>query len=293
MPTGPPPNLSMIVVRIRRSSSSKPCSSTSSRASAARAVWTSIVSFPATSAKSRSRRSSRLAMRGVPRLLEPISRAACVVDADAENPRGAVDDLRQRGDVVEVQAQRDAEPAVERLGEQSRPRRRADERERREVHLHRARHRTFADHHVEAEVLHGGIQDLLDGRGEAVDLVDEEHVLRLEVRQDSREVARPRDHRSGGEAQPGRHLAGHDVRQRRLSEPRRAGEENVVERLAAPARGRQEDGEVLADLVLSDVLGQRLRPAASARRRRLPRARCRREFRGSRSLAEVYRSWPE
>ena len=218
------------------------------------------MSFPATSAKSRSRRSSRLAIRGVPRLLEPISRAASVVDPDAENPRGAVDDLRQRGDVVEIQTERDPETAVERLREEPRPRRRADEGERRKVHLHRARHRAFADHDVETEVFHGGVQDLLDGRGETVDLVDEEHVLRLEVRQDAREVARPRDHRSGGETQPGRHLAGHDVRQRRFPEPRRTGEEDVIERLAATARGRQEHREVFADLVLADVLGQRLRP---------------------------------
>ena len=66
-PTGPPSNFSMIARRIRASISSRPNSSTSSIASASRA--TSRVMWPCafTCAKSRTRRSSRLATRGVPR----------------------------------------------------------------------------------------------------------------------------------------------------------------------------------------------------------------------------------
>ena len=70
------------------------------------------------------------------------------------------------------------------------------------------------------------------------------------------EVARARDHRPGGQAQPGAHLARDDVRERRLAETRRAGQQDVVERLAAALRRRQEDREVLADLRLPDVLGE-------------------------------------
>ncbi len=76
------------------------------------------------------------------------------------------------------------------------PRRRADQREGRQVHLDRPRHRALADHDVEPEVLHRGIEDLLDRGREAVDLVDEEDVLRLEVREEAREIPGPRDHRA-------------------------------------------------------------------------------------------------
>ena len=49
--------------------------------------------------------------------------------------------------------------------------------------------RPLADHHVEREVLHGRIEDLLDRVVEAVDLVDEQDVPLVEVGQDRGEVA--------------------------------------------------------------------------------------------------------
>ena len=175
-------------------------------------------------------------------------------------PRRAVHDLGQRRDVVEVEAQRDPEASVERLREQARTRRRADEREGRQVHLHRARHRALADQDVEAEVLHRRVEDLLDGRRQAVDLVHEEDVVRLQVRQDPGEVARPGDHRARRQPQPGAHLARDDVREGRLAEAGRTRQEHVVERLAAALRRREEDREVLADLRLADVLAEVLGP---------------------------------
>ena len=53
------------------------------------------------------------------------------------------------------------------------------------------------------------------------------------------------------------HLAREDVRERRLAEPGRAAEQDVIERLAASARGLDEDPEVLLVLVLPDVLVER------------------------------------
>jgi hypothetical protein len=67
-----------------------------------------------------------------------------------------------------------------------------------------------------------------------MDLVDEQHVAVLErVREDGREVAGLLDRRAA--RHPDRHaeLGGDDVRERRLAEPRRSVEEDVVERLAA------------------------------------------------------------
>ena len=48
----------------------------------------------------------------------------------------------------------------------------------------------FADHDVDLEVLERRIEDLLDDRRQPVDLVDEQHVARLEVGEDRGEVAR-------------------------------------------------------------------------------------------------------
>ena len=55
------------------------------------------------------------------------------------------------------------------------------------------RGRALADDDVEEEVLHRRIEHLLDLVVEAVDLVDEEDVALLEVREDGGEVARAGD----------------------------------------------------------------------------------------------------
>ena len=132
-PTGPPPNLSMIVLSSRRSDSSNPCASTSSSSSAA---WqTSVVIRPSafTCAKSRTRRSkpvrdARRASRPARDLERRLGR-----DLHAQNARRSPDDLDEIGFLIEVEPVDDAEARPERRREQARARRRADERER----LHR------------------------------------------------------------------------------------------------------------------------------------------------------------
>ncbi len=72
-----------------------------------------------------------------------------------------------------------AEAVVKRLGEETGAGRRADERERRQVERDRACAGALAKDDGQAAVLHGRVERLLDGRVEAVDLVDEEHGTRL------------------------------------------------------------------------------------------------------------------
>ena len=58
----------------------------------------------------------------------------------------------------------------------------------RSMRIERAR-RPLADDQVELEILHRRIEDLLDRRREPVDLVDEQHVARLQVGQQRGEIA--------------------------------------------------------------------------------------------------------
>ena len=93
---------------------------------------------------------------------------------------------------------------------------------------------------VEPEVLERRVEDLLGGAAEAVDLVDEEDVARLERGEDRGDVL-PLERRPGDRADADAELLADDVREARLAEPRRAGEQDVVERLAArpsPPRAR-------------------------------------------------------
>ena len=135
-------------------------------------------------------------MRGVPRARRAISCAPSSTDADAEHARAARDDPLQLLDVVEVEP--DGMPKRSRSGVVSRPARVVAPTSvnfGRSI-LHRARRRPLADDEVELEILHRRIEDFLDRRGQAMDLVDEEHVALFEVGQQRREIAGLGDHRA-------------------------------------------------------------------------------------------------
>ena len=160
-------------------------------------------------------------------------RRAVVFERDLQQACGALHDFRQLLFAVELEPRDDAEAVAQRVGEHAGARGGAGERERRQVELDRARRRPLADHDVELEVFQRRVKDLLDDRREAVDLVDEQHVLRLEVGEQRGEVARALEHRARGLAQVDAELLGDDVRERGLAQARRAEQQHVVERLAA------------------------------------------------------------
>ena len=115
-------------------------------------------------------------------------------------------------------------------------------------------------HDVELEVLHRRVEHLFDRPGQAVDLVDEQHVAVLELGEDGRQVAGPLDRRARRGLQVGAELGGDDAGQRGLAQPRRAGEQQVVGRLAAPPRRLEHDPEVGLQLGLAHELGQAAGP---------------------------------
>ena len=96
---------------------------------------------------------------------------------------------------------------------------------------------SLAEDDVQLEVLHGRVQDLLDGSAQAMDLVHEEHVAFDQVGQDGGQVAGPHQGRPGGDPEAGAHLVGDDPGQRGLPQARWTSEEEVVDGLG-PAPGR-------------------------------------------------------
>ncbi len=165
-----------------------------------------------------------------------------------------MDDRLELGRLVEHQAQRDAEALAQRARHQAGTGGGADQGERRQVDAHRARRRPFADDEVELEVLHCRVEDLLDRRHQAVDLVDEEHVARLQVGEQRGEIAGALNDRPGRQAVADAHLARDDLGQRRLAETGRTREENMVEGFAARACGQNKHPQILADLALPDEI---------------------------------------
>src|SRR6266571_5577434 len=190
------------------------------------------------------------------------ARAACdlvgrvVFDLDVEDARGAPHDRPQLARLVVLEPEGHPEPVAQWRRQQSGARRRADERELRQIERERACGRALADDDVEAEVLERRIQDLLDRPVQPMDLVHEEHVVPLQPRQDRGHVALALERRPGDAADAHTKLLAHDVRQARLAEPGRTDQQHVVERVVARLRGGERDRELVLDPRLSDEIGQ-------------------------------------
>ena len=86
--------------------------------------------------------------------------AASPFKVTSEQAGRTADDHRQFFGVVEVELTDEAEAVAQRCGDQSGSRRRADQREVRQVKSNGARRRSAADHDVETTVLHGRVENL-------------------------------------------------------------------------------------------------------------------------------------
>ena len=87
---------------------------------------------------------------------------------------------------------------------------------------------TRPHHDVQGVVLHGGVEDLLDGAGQAVDLVDEEDVALVQVGEDRRQIPLLVDGRAGGDPQVDASLPGDDHGEGGLAQSGRAVEQHMV-----------------------------------------------------------------
>ncbi len=138
-------------------------------------------------------------------------------------------------------------------------RRRADQREFREVDFHRARGGAFADDEIELEILHRRIEHFLHHRREAMNFINEQNVALFQIGEQCREIARFRDHRARRGAKADAHFARHDLRQSCFAKAGRADEQHMIERLIPLLRRLDEHREIGARLFLPDKIVERLR----------------------------------
>ena len=90
-----------------------------------------------------------------------------------------------------------------------------------------------------------------------MDLVDEQDVAFVEVREQCRKVSLLLDGGAGRDADVDAHLCRDDAGERRLAESGRAVEQNVVEGLPSALRGIHVDLQVLFRFFLAQVILQR------------------------------------
>ena len=167
---------------------------------------------------------------------------------------GAHDDAGEVVRAVVLEAVLEAEAVAQRRGQQPGAGGGADQREGRQLERDDARAGARADRDRELAVLHRGIERLLDRARQPVDLVDEEHRARLQRGQEGGDVGLALERRAGGLDEVDLELGGHDLGERGLAEPGRAGEQHVVERLAAGAGGLDRHAELGLQRLLADEL---------------------------------------
>ncbi len=85
-----------------------------------------------------------------------------------------------------------------------------------------------------------------------MNFIDEQYIALFEIGQEGCEVAGLGDHGARRGAKSDAEFARHDLRQRGLAETRRTDEQHVVQRLAALARGLDENRQIGARLLLAD-----------------------------------------
>ena len=196
--------------------------------------------------------------RGPARAPADLFRAAGF-DGHVQQAGRAVDDGFQFFSRVEVQPVHQPEAFPQRGGERARLGGGPHEGERRQVQFHSAGGRALADDEVDLEILHGGVQGFFHGRGQAVDFVDEQHVVGLQVRQDRGEVAGVVQHETGGRADAAAHFPGDDVRDGGLAQAGRAVEDGMVQRFAATLGRLDADPQRFFHARLTGVVVQGLR----------------------------------
>ena len=184
---------------------------------------------------------------------------AILAGRDPELGGVAPDDRTQLGRGVEFEPHRNTETVPQRRRQQTGPRGRTDQGKGRQINAYGPCGWALADHEVETEILHRRIEHFLDRRRETVDLVNKEHITRLKIGEDGREVTGFGNDRSGGGSKADAELAGDDLRQGRLAQARRTGQQDMIERFLAPAGGVDKDLEIGNGGFLADeiVKGQR------------------------------------
>ena len=181
------------------------------------------------------------------------------VDPRRDHRSRAMHDLLDLVHGVVVHPQLDPEARAQRSGEHPEPRRRADQREGLDRHGDRLRLGALGEPDVDLPVLHGRVEELVDDRPQAVDLVDEQDVAGTQVGERPDQITRLLERRPGRGVDVHAHFARDQLGECGLAQTRRADQQRVVERFLSPHRRIDIDAQRVLHLALSDELGEPLR----------------------------------
>src|SRR6266853_3632277 len=135
--------------------------------------------------------------------------------------------------VIVIEPRRHSETRTEWRAYHPRARRRADQGELWQIEPQTARLWSLVNDDIETVIFHGGVEVFFDRRLQPVNFVDEEHIALFQAGEKPCEFASFFDDRSAGVFDIHAHRVGDDVGKRRLAEPGRAAQENVLQHVAA------------------------------------------------------------
>ena len=185
---------------------------------------------------------------------------AALIDGHAQQAATALDDPLEGGVIVVVEPRLEGEARAQGCSEQAGAGRGPDQRKARNRQADAAGVGALVDHDIEPEVFHRRVEILLDGFGDAVDFVDKENVAFLETGKQAREIAGFFDDRAGSDAHGFAQFVAEDKGEGGLAEAGRAGEENVIEGLAAFLGGADHDFQTIDRFELTGKIGKRKGP---------------------------------
>ena len=162
-------------------------------------------------------------------------------------------------DGIKLQPCRDTKAVPQRRGQQTQARGGADQRKGLQFNPHRARRRPRTNHQIKFKILKRGIKHLFHHRVEAVNFIDEQHITRLEIGQDRRQIARLGQHRPRCHAKTHTQFAADDLGQCGFTQARRAIKQCMIHGLTALTCGLNEHFKIGPRLGLANKLIQTLR----------------------------------
>src|SRR5262249_27786463 len=184
------------------------------------------------------------------------------IHTESKNPCRPTYNFDQILVLVEIETVHDAEARAQRRGNQPGARRRADKRELTQPEGMNPCGGALADHQIYSIVLHRRIKDLFDRGQQAVNLIEEEDLARVERGEDGGQGYLAVEEGSGTHLDGDAELIGENLRERGLAQPRRAVEQDMVKRLAAAARRFDGNGNVLLHARMADEVGETFGPDA-------------------------------
>ena len=129
-----------------------------------------------------------------------------------------------------------------------------------EADLNRPGSRPLVYHYIYGKILHRRIQILLNYVGKPVYLIYKKYISLFQTRQQTREVTRLVQNRSGGYFHIYAQLIGHYMGQSGLSESRRSMQQNMIESFPAQQGSLDENLQIFNNFVLTGEIFEVLWP---------------------------------